>query len=184
MKQPIKLSKEALKKADINRKDLNYIISTGYGRISIPFADEEVTEITCHGKGAYFIEPDVRTIIDIGGQDSKTIRLDNSGNVKDFAMNDKCAAGTGRFLEMISKTLEIDLSKMGQESLKWKKHITISSMCAVFAESEIISLIAKNTEKADILNGLCHSIAGKTIALINRVGREASFYDDGGSCKK
>ncbi|MFA5527130.1 MAG: acyl-CoA dehydratase activase [Peptostreptococcales bacterium] len=174
---------EALSKAGLHRNAIKYIVSTGYGRISLPFADEEVTEITCHGKGAHFVFPSIRTIIDIGGQDSKAIKLDIQGNVKDFAMNDKCAAGTGRFLDMLTKTLDIQLPSIGQESLKWKKHITISSMCAVFAESEIISLIAKNTELPDILHGVCDSIAGKTTVLLRRIGGEPPYMMTGGVAK-
>ncbi len=174
---------EALTKANIIINDLDYIVSTGYGRISVPFANEEITEITCHGRGAHYINPDVRTIIDIGGQDSKSIKLDDKGNVKEFAMNDKCAAGTGRFLDMMAKTLEIDLSQMGKVSLKWKNDIVISSMCTVFAESEVVSLIAKNTEKSDIIHGLCNSIASKTITLVNRIGKEQQYMMTGGVAK-
>lgn len=174
---------EALTKANIIINDLDYIVSTGYGRISVPFANEEITEITCHGRGAHYINPDVRTIIDIGGQDSKSIKLDDKGNVKEFAMNDKCAAGTGRFLDMMAKTLEIDLSQMGKESLGWKNDIVISSMCTVFAESEVVSLIAKNTEKSDIIHGLCNSIASKTITLVNRIGKEQQYMMTGGVAK-
>jgi predicted CoA-substrate-specific enzyme activase len=173
----------ALKKANLTLENLTYIISTGYGRISVPFANETITEITCHGKGAHFLNPNIRTIIDIGGQDSKVINLDNNGNIVSFAMNDKCAAGTGRFLEMMARTLEIDLQDMGKESLKWKEDIAISSMCTVFAESEVVSLIAENKEKADIIHGLCNSIAGKTISLLNRVDKKAEYMMTGGVAK-
>ena len=174
---------DALSRANININDVNYIVSTGYGRVSVPFANEQVTEITCHGTGAHFINPNVRTIIDIGGQDSKVIKLDKNGKVKDFAMNDKCAAGTGRFMDMMSKTLEIDLNQMGAESLKWKENIIISSMCTVFAESEVVSLIAENKEKSDIIHGLCNSVASKTMTLINRVGKEEAYMITGGVAK-
>ncbi|KYH33278.1 R-phenyllactate dehydratase activator [Clostridium tepidiprofundi DSM 19306] len=174
---------DALAKANITIQNIDYIVSTGYGRVSIPFANEQVTEITCHGKGAHFINPNVRTIIDIGGQDSKVILLDNNGKVKDFAMNDKCAAGTGRFLDMMAKTLEVDLTEMGKESLKWKENIVISSMCTVFAESEVITLIAENKEKSDIIHGLCNSVASKTMTLINRVGKEEAYMMTGGVAK-
>ncbi|MCY6371207.1 acyl-CoA dehydratase activase [Clostridium ganghwense] len=175
--------KEALRKANITKKDISYIISTGYGRVSIPFANENVTEITCHAKGVHFLNERVRTIIDIGGQDSKTIRLDANGNVIDFAMNDKCAAGTGRFLEMMARTLEISIDELGPLSLKWKENINITSMCSVFAESEVISLIAQNKEKSDIIHGLCNSISSRTISLIDRIKREGAFMITGGVAK-
>ena len=169
-----------LRKAGIDKEELSLIVSTGYGRVSIDFADKNVTEISCHGKGAHYLNPDVRTIIDIGGQDSKAIRLNDKGEVIDFVMNDKCAAGTGRFLEMMARTLEIDIKDMGPISLNWKEDIKISSMCSVFAESEVISLIAENKEKPDIIHALNNSIAGKTNALLGRVGRESKFMMSGG----
>lgn len=171
---------EVLKKAGLDREEISLIVSTGYGRVSITFADKEVTEISCHGKGAHYINPKIRTIIDIGGQDSKVIKLNEKGEVIDFVMNDKCAAGTGRFLEMMARTLEIDIKDMGPESLKWKENIKISSMCSVFAESEVISLIAQNKEKADIIHTLNQSISSKTNALLGRVGRESEFMMTGG----
>lgn len=175
--------REALNKLSIGRDKLSKIISTGYGRVSIPFADEEVTEITCHGKAAYFLNNSVRTIIDIGGQDSKVIKLDDKGNVVDFAMNDKCAAGTGRFLEMMSRALEVPLEEMGDSSLNWTVDIDITSMCTVFAESEVVSLIAQNKEIADIIHGLNKSVAAKTASLVNRVGKKDSFMMTGGVAK-
>ncbi|WP_459477674.1 acyl-CoA dehydratase activase [Clostridium saccharoperbutylacetonicum] len=171
---------EVLKKARLTREDLSLIVSTGYGRVSITFADKEVTEISCHGKGAHYLNSNIRTIIDIGGQDSKVIKLNDKGEVIDFVMNDKCAAGTGRFLEMMARTLEIDIKDMGPESLKWKEDIKISSMCSVFAESEVISLIAQNKEKADIIHALNQSISSRTNALLGRVGKESGFMMTGG----
>lgn len=174
---------EALTKAGLEAEDINFMVSTGYGRVSIPFANLNVTEITCHGKGAYFINKDIRTIIDIGGQDSKIIRLDGSGNVIDFTMNDKCAAGTGRFLEMMARTLEIPLSSMGPESEGWKEEIAITSICTVFAESEVVSLIAQNKNKSDIIHGLNNSIAGKIMGMLDRVGRKPGYMMSGGVAK-
>lgn len=130
---------DVLKKAGLDREDISLIVSTGYGRVSIPFADKNVTEISCHGKGAHLLFPDVHTILDIGGQDSKAIRLNDNGEVADFVMNDKCAAGTGRFLEMMARSLEISIDELGPVSLQSKENIEISSMCSVFAESEVIS---------------------------------------------
>lgn len=174
---------EVLKKAGLVREDISWIVSTGYGRVSIEFADENVTEISCHGKGAHYFNPKIRTILDIGGQDSKAIRLSDTGEVKDFVMNDKCAAGTGRFLEMIARTLEVSLDELGAIALTSKEKIEITSMCSVFAESEVISLIANNKEKADIADGVCHAIANKAFGLLRRVGMEPEFMMTGGVAK-
>lgn len=178
-----KILNEILQKAGCSREDISWIVSTGYGRVSIPFADENVTEISCHGRGAHYFNPKVRTILDIGGQDSKAIRLNEAGEVADFVMNDKCAAGTGRFLEMIARTLEIDVDELGPIALKSTEDIEITSMCSVFAESEVISLIANNKEKSDIANGVCHAIANKSYSLLKRVGMEEEFMMTGGVAK-
>ena len=174
---------EILEKAGLKREDISWIVSTGYGRVSIDFADENVTEISCHGRGAHYFNPSVRTILDIGGQDSKAIHLNEAGEVTDFVMNDKCAAGTGRFLEMIARTLEVDVDDLGPEALRSTEDIEITSMCSVFAESEVISLIANNKEKADIANGVCRAIAGKAYSLLKRVGMEETFMMTGGVAK-
>ncbi len=174
---------EILEKAELKREDISWIVSTGYGRVSIDFADENVTEISCHGRGAHYFNPSVRTILDIGGQDSKAIHLNEAGEVTDFVMNDKCAAGTGRFLEMIARTLEVDVDDLGPEALRSTEDIEITSMCSVFAESEVISLIANNKEKADIANGVCRAIAGKAYSLLKRVGMEETFMMTGGVAK-
>lgn len=156
------------------------IIATGYGRNNISFAHGAKTEITCHGRGANFINPDARTVIDIGGQDSKVICLDGKGNVTNFVMNDKCAAGTGRFLEAMAKTLELELEEMGRRGLSWKENITISSMCTVFAESEVISLIAENKSSDDIIHGLNKSVASKTLSLVARTNHTPVYMMTGG----
>lgn len=174
---------EVLDRAGLKREDIERIVSTGYGRVSIDFADENVTEISCHGKGAHYFNPRIRTILDIGGQDSKGIRLNEEGEVVDFVMNDKCAAGTGRFLEMIARSLEIDVDELGPIALKSTEDIEITSMCSVFAESEVISLIANNKEKADIANGICRAIAGKAYSLMKRVGMEEDYMMTGGVAK-
>lgn len=178
-----KALEQVLMKSNLKREDISFIVSTGYGRVSIPFANINVTEITCHGKASHHINNGIRTIIDIGGQDSKVIRLNEKGEVIDFVMNDKCAAGTGRFLEMMSRTLEISLEKMGEESLKWKEDLSITNMCSVFAESEVISLIAENKEKADIIHGINKSISGRIISLIGRVGKKPDYMLTGGVAK-
>lgn len=178
-----RIVQQTLDEAHLKREDLAVIVSTGYGRVSIPFADKNITEISCHAKGAHFLKPSVRTILDIGGQDSKAIRLDENGNVVDFVMNDKCAAGTGRFLEMMARTLEIDIEELGPVSLKSKENVEISSMCSVFAESEVISLIAQNKETADIAHGIHKAIAGKAVSLMKRVGMEPDYMMTGGVAK-
>ena len=156
------------------------VIATGYGRVAVPYAHKVVTEITCHARGAHHLDPAVRTVIDIGGQDSKVIRLSESGAVETFAMNDKCAAGTGRFLEMMARTLQMKLPEMSELGLDWHNDVTISSMCTVFAESEVVSLIARSTAPADIIHGLNKSVAGKTAALARRTGGVAPFMMTGG----
>ena len=178
-----RILEEVLSEAGLKREDISWIVSTGYGRVSIPFADENVTEISCHGRGAHYFNPAVRTILDIGGQDSKAIRLNEKGEVADFVMNDKCAAGTGRFLEMIARSLEVDVDELGPIALQSKEDIEITSMCSVFAESEVISLIANNREKADIANGICRAVANKSYSLLKRVGLEEEFMMTGGVAK-
>lgn len=175
-----KILRLVLEQAGLNQEDLSCIVSTGYGRISIPYADRNVTEISCHARGAHFLNPSVRTILDIGGQDSKAIHINPQGEVTDFVMNDKCAAGTGRFLEMMARTLEMSMDELGPVSIDWKEDIEISSMCSVFAESEVISLIAQNKEKSDIAHGLHKAIAGRAVSLMRRVGLESQFMMTGG----
>lgn len=160
---------KALAQAGLDKTDIAYIVATGYGRKNIAYADADVTEITCHARGAKHLYPDVRTIIDIGGQDSKVITLDESGKVTNFIMNDKCAAGTGRFLENMAKVLELSLDDMAAVGMKYKNDLTISSMCTVFAESEVVSLIAENHSVADIVHGLNKSVATKTKSMCGRV---------------
>lgn len=174
---------EALAQAGLKREDIDATVTTGYGRSAIQLGDQSITEITCHAKGAFFLDPSVRTIIDIGGQDSKVIRLDENGNVTNFVMNDKCAAGTGRFLELMARTLELSLDEMSTLGLDWKEDVVISSMCTVFAESEVVSLIAENRTSADIIHGLNRSVATKTCALCRRVGGEENYMMTGGVSK-
>lgn len=173
----------ALKDAGLKEDDIKIVVATGYGRVSIPFAEKTVTEITCHGKGAFFIDSAVRTVIDLGGQDSKVIRLDDEGNVVDFVMNDKCSAGTGRFLEVMARTLGVSIEEMGKVTEKAREDITITSMCTVFAESEVISLIAQNKDQRDIIHALNKAVASKAVSLIERVGRKGSYMMTGGVAK-
>ncbi|MEK6636308.1 MAG: acyl-CoA dehydratase activase [Planctomycetota bacterium] len=167
----------------LSERDIDYVIATGYGRVKVPFANEVVTEITCHAKGANYYFPNARTIIDIGGQDSKVIKVDGNGNVLDFVMNDKCAAGTGRFLEVMARTLEIDLEEMGPLSLNGKEVASVSSLCTVFAESEVVSLVGADHKTADICKGLHVSIAKRITAQVKRIGLEEEVAMTGGVAK-
>lgn len=153
-----------------NASDISYIISTGCGRKRAAFAKEAITEITCIAKGVNYLFPEARTIIDIGGQDTKAIRVNERGRVVEFEMNDKCAAGTGRFIEVMAKALNVELDKIGEISLSHKKDVSISSICTVFAESEVISLVSEGEELEDILYGIHRAIADRTMGLINRLG--------------
>jgi predicted CoA-substrate-specific enzyme activase len=162
--------KEVLAYPGKSVSDISYIVSTGCGRKRASFASESVTEITCIAKGVNYLFPDARTIIDIGGQDTKVIRIDQRGRVTEFEMNDKCAAGTGRFVEVMAKALNVELDKIGEISLQHKKELTISSICTVFAESEVISLVSEGEELEDILYGIHKAIADRTMGLINRLG--------------
>lgn len=173
-------AKNALEKAGMDLKEIACIIATGYGRKNIDFADDNVTEITCHAKGAKHLYSNVTTIIDIGGQDSKVISLDENGKVSGFVMNDKCAAGTGRFLENMAKVLELDMKDMANIGLNYKNDLTISSMCTVFAESEVVSLIAENHSVADIVHGLNKSVATKTKALASSAKNASAIMMTGG----
>ena len=167
------LDSKNLKQEDV------FIVATGYGRVSIDFADKEVTEITCHGKGAHFINSDIRTIMDIGGQDSKVIKLDRDGNLSDFLMNDKCAAGTGRFLEVMSNLLGSDISEIDNLT-RGADPSNINSMCTVFAESEVISLLAGGSSKESVASGILHSIAGRIVNLTEKLGVEEVVAFTGG----
>jgi len=159
------------------------IISTGYGRNSVKFADKSMTEIICHGAGAHFLNPDVRTIVDIGGQDSKALVVDADGKVKDFVMNDKCAAGTGRFLEVMARALEVNLDDFGALSLHSESPSKISSICTVFAESEVISLISKGEVRENIIAGIHDSVASRVFAMAQRIGLTSPVMMTGGVAK-
>jgi len=158
-------------------------VSTGYGRESVPASDRRVTEITCHARGARHLFPETRTVLDIGGQDSKVIRLAPDGRVADFAMNDKCAAGTGRFLEVMARTLEMDLEDLGPASLRSRRSLAVSSMCTVFAESEVVSLIASGAAPEDIARGIHNAVADRVAALAERIGMAPPAVMTGGVAK-
>lgn len=167
----------------LDRSAIARIVSTGYGRKSLALADKSVTEIMCHAAGARHISPRIRSIIDIGGQDSKAILLDEGGRVANFAMNDKCAAGTGRFLEVMARAMEVDLDEFGKMSLQAGQPAKISSLCTVFAESEIISLIAGGEKRENIIAGIHESICARVLAMANRVGISPPIMMTGGVAK-
>lgn len=162
---------------------IDRIISTGYGRNSVKFAHKSLTEIICHGAGARFLNPRAMSVIDIGGQDSKAILLDANGKVRNFAMNDKCAAGTGRFLEVMARALEADLDRFGELSAQSQRPSKISSLCTVFAESEVISLISKGEKREDIIAGIHESIASRAWAMASRIGIVPPVVMTGGVAK-
>jgi len=171
---------QALAAAGRDRSEVGHIIGTGYGRVSLPFVDDTVTEITCHGRGAHHLMPDVRGVIDIGGQDVKVIRLDSQGRVIDFAMNDRCAAGTGRFFEVMAGALGAPLSKFVAMAMAAPRAARISSMCTVFAESEVIGLVAEGVPKEEIVAGIHEAVASRISALAARVRLEGRVAFVGG----
>ncbi|MHA1315830.1 MAG: acyl-CoA dehydratase activase, partial [Candidatus Helarchaeota archaeon] len=175
---------KALEAADLKKSDVDIIIGTGYGRYSINFGDKTITEISAHAKGAnFFFGDDIRFVIDIGGQDSKAIVIGKNGKVLDFAMNDKCAAGTGRFLEVMANALSVNINDMGKLSSQSKDPAQISSMCTVFAESEIISLFSKGTKKEDIIAGIHRSIAKRVVGMAKRLPINDKVVFQGGVAK-
>jgi len=174
---------ELLGSLDISMSAVGKIVSTGYGRHGVDAAHKAITEITCHAAGVRFLSPHIRSIIDIGGQDSKSIVLDEEGRVKDFAMNDKCAAGTGRFLEVMARALQVDLEEFGELSLKSQNPGRISSICTVFAESEVISLISKGEARENIIAGIHESIAIRISSMAVRVGVRTPLMMTGGVAK-
>ena len=152
----------------VNRDDVAAIVATGYGRNAVSIADTTITEITCHAVGVHHLVPEAMTVIDIGGQDSKLLRLDASGKVQDFAMNDRCAAGTGRFLEVVAQRLGVELESLGSMASRSRNPAAISSMCVVFAETEIIGLLASGTAGEDIVAGVQAAIAARIIGMAGR----------------
>lgn len=173
----------ACQEAGIQRDEIKYIVGTGYGRKLIEDADLQVTEITCHAKGAKYFFPNTRTILDIGGQDTKTIRISETGEVTNFAMNDKCAAGTGRFLEVMARSLGVELGQLGELSQKAETSTTISSYCTVFGESEVVSHVSNGEKVESIIKGLHESIASRCFSMLKRVGIEPEVTFTGGVAK-
>lgn len=173
----------ALKEAGISLEDIEFCVGTGYGRVNIPFAKKNITEISCHGRGAHWVNGSIRTVIDIGGQDCKVIKVDDAGTVKDFVMNDKCAAGTGRFLETMCRILHLKIEELGPNSLQAKEILEVSSQCSVFAEAEIVSLMAEKKPTVDICAGINHSVANRLVSMLYRVGVEEGVVISGGVSK-
>ncbi len=174
---------QALTEAGLVLDQIRYIVATGYGRVSAPFAHKTLTEITCHGRGAHYLFPETRIVIDVGGQDSKVIKLGADGSILNFVMNDKCAAGTGRFLDVMAQALQIKIEAMGPLSLKSLQEIAISSMCTVFAESEVISLVAQGKPTEDIINGIHRAIGYRLTGMLDQVGIEPEVTMTGGVAK-
>ncbi len=174
------ITKEALTKAGLKMSDLDYVVSTGYGRHMVKFTDKAVSEIICHAKGVNFLIPEAKSIIDIGGQDSKVISLRGHGTVDDFVMNDKCAAGTGRFLEVMANVLKADINEMGPISLTSENPSLITSTCTIFAESEIISLRAEAAKREDMIAGLHRAVARRVVIMGKAVGYKDDVVFTGG----
>ena len=174
---------DALRQVSASVESVSKSVATGYGRVSVEFADRQITEISCYARGINFLYPEVRTVIDIGGQDSKVIIVDKKGKAVDFAMNDKCAAGTGRFLDVTARALQLPLSQMGAIGLSSQKPAAITSMCTVFAESEVITLVAEGVERSDIVAGLHLSVARRIATMVKRLGAVAPIAFAGGVAK-
>lgn len=175
---------QLMKKKGISESQIHHIVATGYGREVISLAQSKVTEITCHGYGVYFLHKDAKTIIDIGGQDSKVIHLGEKGRVSEFSMNDRCAAGTGRFLEVVSERLKTPLIEMGKIASDTEKVSTISSMCVVFAETEIIGLLAQGVPKESIIAGVCTAISQRLRSMAGKKVQEPIYFTGGVSLIK
>ncbi len=170
----------ALEEAGVDEREVEYVIGTGYGRYRVTFGNSQVTEISCHGRGAVHLFPETRTVVDMGGQDTKAIAVNEKGEIVDFCMNDKCAAGTGRFLGAAAAALDIPLDDLGAVSLQSTKPIKISTTCTVFAESEVLAWIGKGKKIEDILWGVHKSIASRSAGLMRRVGINDEITFTGG----
>ena len=177
---PGKVFDQALESAGLYREDLNYVMVTGYGRFTFDAADEQRSEITCHAAGMHFLTPEARTVIDIGGQDIKVMRLNDRGSVENFVMNDKCAAGTGRFLEVMARVMNVRIEELGPLSMRSTEEVSISNTCTVFAESEVISKLSLGVNLPDLAAGIHASVAKRVAALAFRNGVNAEVAMSGG----
>lgn len=174
---------QALAKASMTRQDVKRIIATGVGRKGIPFADDYMTEVTCNARGAAWLIPTARTVIDIGAEENRGVKCDPSGKVLDFAKNDKCAAGVGAFVEAMARALETTVEEMGRLSLQSDREIPVNVTCVIFAESEVVSLIHAKTPQADIARAIHDAIASRTVSMIRRIGVEQDIAVVGGVAK-
>ncbi len=172
--------REALEDAGIGEGEVAYVVGTGYGRFRVEFGDAQVTEISCHARGAVYLFPGTRSVLDIGGQDTKAIRVNETGQVLDFCMNDKCSAGTGRFLGAASQALEIPLGELGPLALQARSPVVMTTTCTVFAESEILGWLARGRKVEDVLMGVHVAIASRSLSLLRRVGIEPEITFTGG----
>ncbi len=179
-KGPDEAYQEVLSQAGLIREEISYVMATGYGRNTYDKADGEMSELSCHAKGVFFKKPDCRTIIDIGGQDAKVISLGERGNISNFVMNDKCAAGTGRFLDVMANILQLKVWELETYARKADAPVKISSTCTVFAESEVISQLSKNVELSNLIAGICNSVASRVAALAKRAGVKEKVCMSGG----
>jgi predicted CoA-substrate-specific enzyme activase len=177
-----RVMEEALEKAKLPFEDITYVVATGYGRINVPFADKQITEISCHARGVAYLLPEARTVIDIGGQDSKGIKL-KDGRAVDFVMNDKCAAGTGRFLEVAAEELGVKLEDMGKLSLEAKNAVRISNICTVFATQEVVGKLSNGAALPDIIAGLHEAIVTRVYGMLRRLKIEREVALTGGGAK-
>ena len=178
-----KVMEEALRKAHLSFQAITYIVSTGYGRINVPFADKQFTEITCHAKGINRLFPNAKTIIDIGGQDVKGIKINATGKTTDFVMNDKCAAGSGRFIEVIADSLGVALDKAGDVSLQSKNPAKISNICTIWAQQEVAASLAEGIPVSDLLAGVHYSLADRICRMVNQLKVEDEVIVTGGGAK-
>jgi predicted CoA-substrate-specific enzyme activase len=177
-----KVMEEALIQTGITIDEITYVIATGYGRINVPFADKQITELTCHARGVAQFFPNVRLGIDIGGQDAKGLKIKN-GKLLDFVMSDKCAAGTGRYLEVVAQTLGLSLDDLGPISLKSKNKVSISSVCTIFAQQEVINHLSAGVPLEDVVAGLHDAIAGRVARMVQRLKVEPDVVFTGGVAK-
>ena len=173
---------QSLEQAGLRIDDISCIVATGYGRLNVPFADRQITELSCHSRGVYSLFPNVKTAIDIGGQDAKCMKI-NNGKLTNFVMNDKCAAGTGRFLEVTAATLGVRLKDMGDIALKATKKIQISNLCTIFAQQEVVALLSRGEKLHNIVAGLHDALASRIAALARRIGIEPDLVLTGGVAK-
>jgi predicted CoA-substrate-specific enzyme activase len=178
-----RVMEEALKRASLPFQEITYIVATGYGRINVPFADHQFTEITCHAKGIASLFPEARTIIDIGGQDAKGIKIDGTGRITEFVMNDKCAAGSGRFIEVIADTLGVPLDEVGDLSLQSKAPAKISNICTIWAQQEVAASLAVGVSVPDLLAGIHRALADRISRMVQRLRVEPTVVVTGGGGK-